>query len=115
VADCLFCRVLSGELPSKIVHQDERCVAIEDKFPQAPVHLLVMPRRHFESLNEASDADRDLLGHLLLVARRVAESKGVSSSGYRVLTNVGADGGQSVPHLHFHVLGGKKLGPKLVG
>ena len=115
MADCLFCRVLSGELPSKIVHQDERCVAIEDKFPQAPVHLLVMPRRHFESLNEASDADRDLLGHLLLVARRVAESKGVSSSGYRVLTNVGADGGQSVPHLHFHVLGGKKLGPKLVG
>ena len=115
MTDCLFCRVLSGELPSKIVHQDEHCIAIEDKFPQAPVHVLVMPRRHFESLQAVSNDDRDLLGHLLLVARRVAEMKGLHESGYRVITNVGKDGGQSVPHLHFHVLGGKKLGPKLVG
>lgn len=90
-------------------------MAIEDRFPVAPTHVLVIPRRHVDSLHAMGEADRDLLGHLLLVARAVAEKRGVHETGYRVLTNVGKEGGQTVHHFHLHVLGGKQMGPKLGG
>jgi histidine triad (HIT) family protein len=112
--DCIFCRILQGSLPSTIVAETPSSIAIEDKFPQAPVHVLVMPRRHVASLCEASDEDRDLLADGCLLASRVAAIKGVAETGYRVLTNVGSDGGQAIAHLHWHVLGGRKLGAKLV-
>jgi histidine triad (HIT) family protein len=112
--DCIFCKILDGKLPSKKIVESPGCVAIEDKFPQAPVHALVIPRRHIASLQDANESDLDLLGEMLLLARKVAIAKGIHEKGYRVITNIGADGGQAVPHLHFHVLGGKRLGAKLV-
>jgi histidine triad (HIT) family protein len=111
---CLFCKIVAGELPSQRVAESQNCVSIEDKFPQAPVHCLVIPRRHVASLDDLGDADQSLLGEMLLLCKKVAAVKGIAAKGYRVLTNIGSDGGQAVFHLHFHVLGGKKLGAKLV-
>ena len=107
--NCLFCRIVAGEVPADIVHQDERCVAFRDINPQAPVHVLVIPRDHTESLDEATQRDEALLGHLLRVAARVANEQGLSESGYRTIINTGAGAGQSVFHLHVHVLGGRPL------
>lgn len=107
--DTVFARILRGEIPAKFVHQDEHCVAFADVAPKAPVHLLVIPRKALRSLDELSEADRALAGHLLWVCRKVAAEAGLPPSGYRVVTNVGADGGQSVEHLHFHVLGGRRM------
>lgn len=112
--DCIFCKIIAKQLPSKILVESENCIAIADKFPQAPVHNLVIPRRHIVSLQTTADADRDLLGEMLVLSRKCAEATGIAEAGYRVLTNVGADGGQAVFHIHIHVLGGKKLGAKLV-
>jgi histidine triad (HIT) family protein len=106
---CLFCRIVTGEISSDIVYQDERCVVFRDINPQAPVHVLVIPRDHTESLDEATQRDEALLGHLLRVAARVANEQGLSESGYRTIINTGAGAGQSVFHLHLHVLGGRAL------
>ena len=107
--NCLFCRIIAGEIPSDTVYQDDRCIAFRDVNPQAPVHLLVVPRDHLESLDEASHKDEAVLGHLLRVAARVANDQGLSESGYRTVINTGAGAGQSVFHLHVHVLGGRPL------
>jgi len=105
--DCLFCRIIDGKIPAKIVYQDDSAVAIEDIHPQAPVHLLVIPRQHLPSLKEAKDEDELLLGHLHQVASQLARERGLESSGYRTVINNGAGAGQSVFHLHVHVLGGR--------
>src|SRR3954447_16803107 len=107
--DCLFCKMIAGEINATIVHQDERCVAIRDINPQAPTHALVIPREHMESLDEASARDEALLGHLLRVAARIANEEGHAETGYRTVINTGAGAGQSVLHLHVHVLGGRQL------
>ena len=107
--DCLFCKIIDGEIPSDLIHQDERCVAIRDTNPQAPTHVLVLPREHMESLDEASVRDEALLGHLLRVAARIAHAEGHGESGYRTVINTGAGAGQSVFHLHVHVLGGRPM------
>ena len=107
--NCLFCKMIEGEVPAQLVHQDERCIVIRDINPQAPTHLLVIPREHLESLNDASQKDEGLLGHLLRIAARVANQEGQSESGYRAVINTGAGAGQSVFHLHVHVLGGRAL------
>lgn len=107
--DCLFCRIIAGEMPADILHQDERCVAFRDVNPQAPVHVLVIPREHMDSLDDASQRDEATLGHLLRVAARVANEEGLSESGYRTVINTGAGVGQSVFHLHVHVLGGRGM------
>jgi histidine triad (HIT) family protein len=109
VAETVFGRILKGEIPAQFVHQDELCVAFADVAPKAPVHLLVIPRKPLRSLAEADLKDRVLLGHLLWVCRKVAAEAGLEPGGYRVVSNVGEDGGQSVPHLHFHVLGGRRM------
>jgi histidine triad (HIT) family protein len=96
-------------LPSNIVHEDEMAVAFEDVNPQAPTHVLVVPRRHIDSLKAAEAADATLLGHLLLVCAQVARHKGVAESGYRVVANTGAGAGQSVFHVHLHLLGGRRM------
>ena len=106
---CLFCRIVSGDLPGELVHQDERCVVLRDLNPQAPMHVLVVPREHLESLDDASQKDEGLLGHLLRIAARVANDQGYGESGYRTVINTGAGAGQSVFHLHVHVLAGRPL------
>jgi histidine triad (HIT) family protein len=108
-ADCLFCRIIAKEIPADIVHQDDRAVVIRDINPQAPTHLLVIPKEHIESLDEASQKDEPLLGHLLRVGARVANEAGLGESGYRTVINTGAGAGQSVFHLHVHVLGGRSM------
>lgn len=108
-ADCLFCRIVAGEVPADLVHVDDRAVVIRDLNPQAPVHLLVIPRDHLESLDDASQRDEALLGHLLRVAARVANGAGLAEDGYRAVINNGAGAGQSVFHLHVHVLGGRAM------
>ena len=105
--ECLFCRVIDRKSPAKIVYEDERTVAIQDIHPQAPVHLLVLPRKHLASLGEAVAEDETLLGHLFLVAAQLARERGLDSKGYRAVINNGVWAGQSVFHLHVHVLGGR--------
>ena len=105
----LFEKIISREIPADIVYEDEWCVAFRDINPQAPVHILVIPRDHIRSVAHAQESDRDLLGHLLLVAGEVARQEGLASSGYRLVTNIGRDGQQSVEHLHIHILGGRQL------
>ncbi len=108
--NCIFCRVATGEIPADIVHQDEYAVAFRDVNPQAPVHTLVIPRAHVASLDEATlEGDDQMLAHLLRTASRVAELEGLSGRGYRTVINTGAGAGQSVFHLHLHVLGGRPL------
>lgn len=107
--DCIFCRIIAGEIPVSVIYKDERALAFRDSNPQAPVHALVIPREHIESLDEASQRDEGALGHLLRVAARVANDQGLSESGYRTIINTGAGAGQSVFHLHIHVLGGRSL------
>jgi len=106
---CLFCSVIAGEVPSDTIYQDERCIAFRDVNPQAPVHVLVIPRDHLESLDDAAQKDEALLGHLLRVGARVANEQGLSESGYRTVINTGEGAGQSVFHLHVHVVGGRSL------
>jgi histidine triad (HIT) family protein len=105
--NCLFCRIIAKEIPGDFVHQDDSCVVIRDITPQAPMHLLVIPRDHFESLNDASQKDESLLGHLLRVGARMANKEGHEH--FRTVINTGQGAGQSVFHLHVHVLGGRDM------
>jgi histidine triad (HIT) family protein len=111
--DCIFCKIAHGELPADTLYQDERVTAFRDMSPQAKTHVLVIPNRHFDSLNDGAAEESDLLAHVLKICALVARDEGIDQSGYRVLTNIGEDGGQSVWHLHFHVLGGNELSPGL--
>ncbi|MFM9067524.1 MAG: histidine triad nucleotide-binding protein [Planctomycetota bacterium] len=104
----LFERIIAREIPAQIIHDDEFSLAFRDINPQAPVHFLVIPKKPIPSIAELTAADQALVGHLLLVIQQVAQAEGLMG-GYRVVTNIGSDGGQSVPHLHFHVLGGRAL------
>jgi histidine triad (HIT) family protein len=106
-ADCLFCRILSGQIPAKLVAETEECVAFRDIDPQAPVHILVIPRKHVASLDELDDPM--LLGRLGLLVAELARKEGVAESGYRTVINTRQDAGQSVAHLHAHLLGGRKM------
>jgi histidine triad (HIT) family protein len=105
---CLFCKIIEGTIPSTPVYQDELCYAFADINPKAPVHLLIVPREHFGSLAEAIEDKKALLGHLMLAAAEVARKKGLKD-GYRVVVNTGEDGGQTVGHLHLHLMGGRAM------
>ncbi len=109
MSDCIFCRIAEGSIPAKVVHQDDQAVAFEDLNPQAPVHILVIPRKHVASIGESNAADADLLGKLMLTCARIAKERGLTPAGYRVVMNTGPDAGQSVFHLHLHVLGGRAM------
>jgi histidine triad (HIT) family protein len=111
----IFSRIIDGEIPGEFVYQDEQVVAIRDVNPAAPVHLLVIPRKPVASVAELEDEDLELAGKLLLVARKVAEQEGLASRGYRIVINTGKEGGQTVPHLHIHVLGGTQMSGHGVG
>jgi histidine triad (HIT) family protein len=109
-ADCLFCRIAAGSLPATIVHDDDQVLAFRDIAPRAPTHLLLIPRRHIDSALELTEADGPLLGRLFAVAADLARSEGIAAGGYRLVTNIGDYGGQTVHHLHLHLLGGRSLG-----
>ena len=105
---CLFCKIVTGEIPSTAAYEDASSYAFADIHPQAPVHLLIVPRKHIPSLDATDESHRSLLGHLLCVAAQIARDKGIGK-GYRVVVNTGEDGGQTVDHLHLHLLGGRSL------
>ncbi len=107
--DCLFCRIIRKEIPAKILFENERVLAFEDIRPKAPVHVLVIPKDHFASLNDAPDGAEALLGEILLRAREIARERGIGESGYRIVLNTARDAGQEVFHIHFHILGGRRL------
>ena len=110
VSDCLFCKIQAGEIPSTEVASTANTFAFRDLNPVAPTHVLVIPKRHVEGIAAAADGDAELLGRVLLCAQRVARADGIAESGYRLVFNVGADTGNTVPHLHLHVLGGRPMG-----
>lgn len=105
----IFKKIIDGEIPAEIVHDDEHCLAFHDVSPQAPIHVLVIPRKEVVSIEHLAEEDAELLGHLWLTIRNVARDLGLAEKGYRVVVNCGSDGGQSVDHLHFHILGGREL------
>jgi len=107
--ECIFCRIVAGEIPADIVYQDKEFVAFRDIHPQAPTHILIIPKSHIASMTDLTGKHQALMGRLILLAKELAEKEGISTSGYRLSVSTGTDGGQLVPHLHFHLLGGRKL------
>lgn len=107
--DCIFCKIISGEIPGDRVYEDDKVIAINDINPQAPVHILIMPKEHIPSLMEVGEEKAELLSHILKVAAKLASQKGIDSSGFRVVNNCGEEGGQTVGHIHFHLLGGRQM------
>src|SRR5688572_11751028 len=105
--NCIFCKIIAGEIPSTRVYEDDVCVAFNDLHPQAPTHILVIPKLHFDSLDKAEAAHKETLGHLMLAAAAIAREEGFAKAGYRVVINTNDDGGQTVFHLHVHLLGGR--------
>ena len=107
--NCIFCKISTGEIPANKVYEDEHALAFYDLTPQAPIHLLIIPREHLESLNDAGKSDEALLGHLLRLAPKIANQLGIAENGFRTVINTGVDGGQSVLHLLVHLLSGRML------
>jgi histidine triad (HIT) family protein len=109
--DCIFCKIVEGSIPSKKVYENDKVVAFHDINPAAPVHVLIIPKKHIPTMNDVQDGDWELIGEVCRAAQHVARELGVSDSGYRLVNNCGKDGGQEVFHLHFHLMGGAKMGP----
>lgn len=109
--DCIFCKIIEGEIPGDIVYRDDEIVAFRDISPQAPTHVLVIPRKHIDSLTQLDETDYLLMGKIIKVANQLARKEGVAEKGYRVAINCGKQGGQAVPHLHLHLLAGRQLRP----
>ena len=107
--NCIFCKIINKEAPADIVYEDDNIIVFKDITPVAPVHFLIVPKKHILSINNLELGDKELISQLFLVARKIAKEQGVSETGYRLVINVGKDAGQTVDHLHLHLLGGKKL------
>lgn len=107
--DCIFCKIIKGDIPSNLVFEDDKVICFKDINPEAPVHVLIVPKKHIESLNSLTDEDITIISHIYKVAKNIAKDLGIDNTGYRIVTNCGEDGGQSVNHVHFHMLGGRKL------
>ncbi len=110
VKDCIFCRIARGETSARVVYEDEEVLAFKDINPQAPVHILVIPKRHIRNLAELSEEDQAVVGRIHLLMKELAREHSTCQCGFRVVSNSGPDAGESVPHLHFHLLGGRKMG-----
>ncbi len=106
---CIFCKIISSEAPAKILYRDEQVTAFRDTHPVAPTHILIVPNEHIESVNDLEVEDEQLIGHLLTVARKLAEQEGIARGGYRIITNTGPNGGQTIFHLHLHLIGGQRV------
>jgi histidine triad (HIT) family protein len=111
--DCIFCKIIEGTIPSKKVYETDTIVAFHDIQPAAPVHILVIPKKHISTMNDLTPADAHLIGEIHLAAQHIADQFGIRARGYRLINNCGAEGGQVVYHIHYHLLGGEKLGPIL--
>ena len=109
MTDCLFCKIEKGDIPAEKVYDDDKVFAIKDVNPQAPVHLLIMPKKHFSTILELEEKDHELIGTIFTVANRLAKDNGLDKSGFRVVVNCGAEAGQSVFHIHYHLLGGRAM------
>ncbi len=107
--ECVFCQIIASKLPSDILYQDEEVMAFRDINPQAPTHVLIIPKKHIASLTELGEGEASLMGHMVSIANQLARREGVAQSGYRLVVNCGQEGGQLVPHLHLHLLGGRQL------
>lgn len=109
MSDCIFCKIVKGEVPSKKVYEDDKVLAFEDINPQAPVHILVIPKEHIPSIKDVNEDNIDVIGHIHLVIKKLAEEKGIYQDGFRIVNNCGEKGGQTVGHLHYHLLGGRQM------
>ena len=107
--DCVFCNIVTGKIPTEVLYQDEELIAFPDIRPLTPIHLLIVPRKHIPSLVHLPETEAPLIGRMAMVARQLAKEKGIADRGYRLMINTGAEGGQVVPHLHMHLLGGRQL------
>jgi len=107
--DCVFCQIAAGKIPAEILYRDDKALAFRDIHPQAPTHIIIIPGKHIPSLAELADDDLPLMGHLIKIANQLAKNEGILNRGYRLVINCGREGGQVVPHLHIHLLGGKKV------
>ena len=112
--ECVFCKIIKREIPSNIVYEDDRVIAFYDVNPAAPIHILVVPKKHIETLLDVSEEDGDLISYIYKIINKIAKDEGFADNGFRVIANCGEDSGQEVKHIHFHVLAGKKLGAKIV-
>jgi histidine triad (HIT) family protein len=110
---CIFCRIVAGEIPADIVYQDEDFLAFRDIMPKAPTHVLIIPKTHVTSAAELTDGQAKLAGRLIIIAKNLAEKEGIAKKGYRLVINCGSEGGQIVPHLHLHLIGGRQMDAKL--
>lgn len=113
--NCIFCKIINRDIPSTIVYEDEKVIAFNDVNPAAPIHILVVPKKHIETLLDVSEEDSSLIAHIYNVINKIAREKGFAEKGFRVIANCGKDSGQEIMHIHFHVLAGRTLGPKIVG
>jgi len=111
--ECLFCRIVAGEIPSNIIYQDKEFLAFRDINPQAPKHIIIIPKTHIPSLAELTEQQQGLIGRLVILARDLADKEGIAERGYRLAINCGPEGGQVIPHLHLHLIGGRKLNDRL--
>ncbi len=107
--DCLFCKIISKDIPADIVYEDDKVLAFRDINPQAPIHILIIPHKHISTINDATTDDQELLGYMILTAAQIAKDNGVAESGYRLVVNCNAQGGQTVFHVHLHILAGRQL------
>ena len=114
MSDCIFCKIANKEINSDFVYEDDEIIAFKDINPQAPIHILVIPKKHIESIIDLTDEDEMLVGKMYTAVRKIAKKLNIEESGFRLIVNCGKDAGQEVPHLHFHILAGKKLGSKII-
>jgi len=111
--ECIFCRIVAGETPANIVYEDEYYLAFRDILPRAPTHVLIIPKTHITSTAELTEEQQEIAGRLIIIAKNLAEKEGIAKKGYRLVINCGTEGGQLVPHLHLHLIGGRKLDARL--
>lgn len=111
--DCIFCKIIKGEIPSEKVYEDEEILAFKDIHPAAPIHVLIIPKKHIKNLMEISNEDSELMGKIVEAMKKIAKELGVDEKGFRIISNCGPDSGQEVMHLHFHLLAGRNMGPKI--
>jgi len=110
MSDCLFCKISNGQIPAKIVYQDDKAMAFEDIHPEAPIHVIIIPRKHIPTVLDITDEDQDIMGYLCLIAKKIAVDKSLTKDGFRLILNYGKSGGQEIPHIHIHMLGGRLFG-----
>jgi len=109
VSDCIFCKIINKDIPTNIIYEDDKVVAFNDINPQAPLHVLIIPKEHISSISNINEENSNLIGHIHLVANIIAKREGLQERGFRIVNNCGVEGGQTVPHLHFHILGGRQM------